>query len=524
MTSTDEKYQRYLELEAYVGWSAADSVRVRQIAPLLRPAFDELIDDFYAEIDRHPRARAVITGGADQVARLKRSLRGWLEELVSGCYDKDYVERRWRVGHRHVEIALSQVYTNAAISRLRRGLLGALGRNWTGDAGAHLAARISLNTRIDLDLAIIEDAYQEEYVARHQRAEQLAAIGHIAAAAECMIVMLRPDGAICYFSPFAQELTGYAAQDVLGRNYPRLFARPEDRESSEARIHQVFQGTVLRGTESIVRTRDGRERWLLWNARRLRDFEGAPALLAVGQDITERRQAQDRALQAERLAAIGQMMAGLTHESRNALQRSKAFLELLADEVADRPEALELIAGANRAQDYLHRLYEEVRGYAAPIIIESRPCNLLEILRETWASLSVNRQHRGIVLHEEIADADPCIHGDPFALGQVIRNILENAIAACAESGAIQVRLSDADLDGQPAARLSIHDSGPGLNEEQRRRIFEPFYTTKTRGTGLGMAIARRIVESHGGRISVGHSSASGAEVILELPRGPRRQ
>jgi hypothetical protein len=337
-----------------------------------------------------------------------------------------------------------------------------------------------------------------------------------------MIVMLRPDGSICYFSPFAEELTGYSASEVLGSDYPGRFMRAEDQARAVEQIRKVFAGEFLRGLESPVRTREGGERWLLWNARMLNDFDGAPALLAVGQDITERRKALERALQSERLAAIGQMMTGLAHESRNALQRSKAFLELLADEVADRPEALELVAGANRAQDYLHRLYEEVRGYAAPIVLESHPCDLAETWRESWASLSLARQRRPIALIEELASADACVHGDPFALGQVIRNILENAIAACADPGEIHIRLTDTDLDGRQATRLSIRDNGSGFNGEQRERIFEPFYTTKTKGTGLGMAIARRIVESHGGRIAVGEPAGGGAEIVLELPRDGR--
>jgi two-component system, NtrC family, sensor kinase len=121
----------------------------------------------------------VITGGADQIARLKGTLVEWLRQLLGGPYDREYVARRWRVGWRHVEIGLDQVYTNVALSRLRRGLLRALERNWVGDPVDSLPARISINTLLDLDLAIIEDAYQAEYLARQQRTERMAAIGQV---------------------------------------------------------------------------------------------------------------------------------------------------------------------------------------------------------------------------------------------------------------------------------------------------------------------------------------------------------
>jgi signal transduction histidine kinase len=178
--NADDLYRRYQELQQYVGWSEEDARRVRSVAELLEPRLGPLIDDFYAEIERHPNARNVITGGSGQVERLKGTLRAWLRELVYGPYDADYVARRWRVGWRHVEIGLDQVYTNVALSRLRRGLLHALDEAWGGDPRAELSIRESLNTLLDLDLAIIEDAYQAEYMARQQRSERLAAIGQVA--------------------------------------------------------------------------------------------------------------------------------------------------------------------------------------------------------------------------------------------------------------------------------------------------------------------------------------------------------
>ena len=173
-------FERYQELQRYVGWTAEDADRVRAIGPLVAPLFARLVDDFYDEIKQHPDAVKVITGGEAQIARLKKTLIGWLEELVSGNYDRAYVERRWAVGFRHVEIGLNQVYTNAALSRLRRGLLRGTQANWPGSPDDLAAARGSLNTLLDLDLAIIEDAYQTEFQRRQSAAERLATIGKVA--------------------------------------------------------------------------------------------------------------------------------------------------------------------------------------------------------------------------------------------------------------------------------------------------------------------------------------------------------
>jgi two-component system, NtrC family, sensor kinase len=176
----DDLFRRYQELQQYVGWTDDDARRVQSLATLLDADLPPLIDDFYEEIDRHPDARKVITDGPAQVARLKGTLLQWIRELLSGPYDAAYVARRWQVGWRHVDIGLDQVYTNVALSRLRRGLMPVLDGRWQGTLADQLAVRFSLNILIDLDLAIIEDAYQSEYLLRQQRTERLAAIGQVA--------------------------------------------------------------------------------------------------------------------------------------------------------------------------------------------------------------------------------------------------------------------------------------------------------------------------------------------------------
>ncbi len=176
----DEVFARYQDLQAYVGWTSADAERVRLVGPLIKASFPALIDDFYLEIDRHPMARSVITGGAEQIARLKKSLHAWLEELFAGVYDESYVHRRAKAGQRHVEIGLKQIYTNAALSRLHNGLLQALAKAWPHSLGELALAQESLQRLIDLDLAMIGDSYQTEFMRRQQQSDRLAAIGQVA--------------------------------------------------------------------------------------------------------------------------------------------------------------------------------------------------------------------------------------------------------------------------------------------------------------------------------------------------------
>jgi PAS domain S-box-containing protein len=233
-------------------------------------------------------------------------------------------------------------------------------------------------------------------------------------------------------------------------------------------------------------------------------------------DVTGRKKAEERALQSQRLAAIGETMAALVHESRNALQRSKACLEMLTLDLEDRPAALQLVARAQRAQDDLHRLYEVVRQWAAPLKLNFAPCNLQKLWSQVWNEVCETRHGHSLKLREEVNDSAVC-DLDGFTMAQVFRNIFENAMEVSPPGGEITIRCQASDSQDGNQLSITVDDCGPGLKSEQIQRMFEPFFTTKSKGTGLGMAIAQRIVQAHGGSIQA--SSPAGARIEIILPR-----
>lgn len=171
----------YRELQSYVGWTDEDGRHLQQLHRDVAPAIGEIVDAFYEELRRHPAAMKTITGGDAQIATLKQTLKFWIEELFRGPYDERFVAQRFRVGHRHVEIGLAPYFVNAALCRIRAKLAEAAYARSTLPSRELEAAVASLHRLLDLDLVIIEFAYQTEFNAREQRSERLATIGQISA-------------------------------------------------------------------------------------------------------------------------------------------------------------------------------------------------------------------------------------------------------------------------------------------------------------------------------------------------------
>jgi len=140
------------------------------------------------------------------------------------------------------------------------------------------------------------------------------------------------------------------------------------------------------------------------------------------------------------------------------------------------------------------------------------------VLEETWENLVWARQGRIVELHMPTAEPTPRCWVDAGRLEQVFRNIFENSLAACSDPVCIDVTWKPTTLDGRAAWQLSIADNGPGMTPEQRQKIFDPFFTTKPGGTGLGMAISKRIIEEHEGTIAVSDARQTGTEILITLP------
>jgi signal transduction histidine kinase len=384
MDQQDSLDARYRDLQSYLGWTNADADCVRSIAAQLEPSFGEIVDDFYAEISRHPDASKVITGGDAQIQRLKTTLLRWVGDLFSGVYDEKYVQRRWQVGLRHAEIKLDPVYCNMAMGRIRAGLLDALSRSWRENPERLHEAVLALNKLIDLDLAIIEHAYQTEHLLRQQ--------------------------------------------------------------------------------------------------------------------------------QIERLATLGQIAGGVAHELRNPLNvvRTSVYYLLNARDPSPEKKA-EHLRRIERQVELADGVISALANFARLPVPEARPFDIADLLRDV---LSATPLPESIEVTLRDLDELPPVAADRGQLRIVFGNLVRNAKEAMLPAG----RLTIAGKFAGTVIEIAVTDSGPGIGSDQIGRIMEPFFTTKARGLGLGLAISRSIVDKNHGELLVASEPGRGTTFTVRLP------
>lgn len=309
-----------------------------------------------------------------------------------------------------------------------------------------------------------------------------------------------------------EHLTGYHANEISTvHDWFRVLCADRFKECLD-RYRAVQAADFKQACVFPIVRKDGIRRELRMAAHRYDHHE-----VWLITDVTELQDAERRMVQAERLAAIGQMVTGLAHESRNALQRARGCLDLLELDLEGQSDQLNLTSRIRRALGDLQRNYEEVRQYAAPITLERAQVDLADLIQVALDDLRAEFDHSDVNLKID-RRGSATLQVDAHRIGQVLRNILENAIAAATGVTQIQVTLSrDADI-GEHWLRCDIVDNGPGMDQETQARVFEPFYTTKQSGTGLGMPICKRIIEAHHGRIQVISQLGVGTTVRIDLP------
>lgn len=229
------------------------------------------------------------------------------------------------------------------------------------------------------------------------------------------------------------------------------------------------------------------------------------------------RECKKRFAECERLATIGQAVASVAHESRNALQRIQARVELMELDMTYDFEKLEDLRVIKSASLSLQSMFEELREFAAPIVLNKESCQLRDLIGRAWLSIEALPEAHFASLEYDFPDVEMLV--DPIRIEQVFRNLFENALAACPSPAKIDVSWSTTDHAEKNRLWIVVRDNGPGFSYEQQEKAFEPFFTTKSKGTGLGLPICNRILEQHQGWLEIARNSEPGACLVIALPQ-----
>jgi PAS domain S-box-containing protein len=341
------------------------------------------------------------------------------------------------------------------------------------------------------------------------------------------LVAFDRNGRVTMFNRAAEGIFGFARRAALGRPVDEVFGREEriallaldllDRERPARRVEYSTPGP------------EGDTRWLGVSSSVLRDADGIAAggILLVA-DLTETRRLRDAAELKDRLSAVGEMSAGIAHEIKNALHSLLGYANLLKeDHPGDEPPLA--VTGILEDVRSIEALVKDVLEFGKPSQLVKEPTDVGALLKQAADSARAGAGGSAVDVRLEIEEALPPAPVDGEAVRRVFLNLALNAVQAMGAAGgtltigARSAEMSDEREPGEDgpslaAIRVSFRDTGPGIPEEERRKIFTPFWTTKRDGNGLGLALAHKTVTDHGGRVTLHSRVGVGTEFVLMLP------
>jgi two-component system sensor histidine kinase AtoS len=335
------------------------------------------------------------------------------------------------------------------------------------------------------------------------------------------VITLDADGRVIGSSPAAEATLGYREEDLVGRRFSEVFMPASGSRASLTAVETAIAGRKPVAFDDIdILAADGRPVRIGITASYLQQRTGRAAQDIVGvtiafKDLNQMRNLRVRLQQADQLAALGTVTAGVAHEIRNPLASLRGLTELLGRDVRPTDPRRKYVDTMLEAIDRLNRLIEELLLFSAPKADDTSQVDLGQVMTETVAIAQHGLGDRGVSLQLTLdANQRLVVRGNRQRVGQVLTNIILNGVQATPKDG--QVTVSARVGDGQ--AYVSVHNTGSFIPADVRRRLFVPFFTTKPAGTGLGLAIARQIVTGLDGRIEVESDPATGTTFTIELP------
>jgi PAS domain S-box-containing protein len=362
-----------------------------------------------------------------------------------------------------------------------------------------------------------EDQRAREALARDTANDELAWYRH-ALDQSAIVAVTDVRGVILHVNDRFCEISGYTRDELLGQDHRILNSGLHPKAWFRDLWRTIAHGEIWRG-ELRNRRKDGSHYWVDTTIVPHLNGTGKPEkYIAIRNDITERKNVETRLRAHENMAQLGQMAAVIAHEVRNPLAGISGAIQVIAQRLsADSSEARvlrEVIARVGSLNEVLTGLLD----FARPCEPRMRPCRARELVEKAAMFLADSPDHQHVDLR--IVGPDARIVADADLLGRALLNLVINASQACADAfpdgrgGCVVISL-------EPNPRgldIVVSDNGRGIPDDVAPNLFRPFFTTRVKGTGLGLAVVKQAVDSHGGTITVGRGDDGGARFVMSLP------
>lgn len=311
----------------------------------------------------------------------------------------------------------------------------------------------------------------------------------------------------------AERISGISAKELMNRKIEQVLPKELYRDILEHSAEDTYSG--VRSAEREILLADGQKRVLLLTALPVADSQGEfSGDVLLMQDITELRKLEGELRRSERFAALGKMAAGVAHELRNPLSSIKGLALLLKGKVSGDEKGRETADILVQEVERLNRSIGELLDYARPGHLQLSEVRLSEVLNKAITLVAVDAKDLAIELSVDLPEDGDLVHVDEDKMNQVFLNLLLNAIQAMPDGGELKI-IMKAEAAG---VDCEILDNGIGVSEENLSKVFDPYFTTKSDGNGLGLALSAKIVEEHGGSIALSSVEGEGTKVRLFLP------
>ena len=326
------------------------------------------------------------------------------------------------------------------------------------------------------------------------------------------------NGEVVLFNKGAEVLSGYRREEAEVQGVPLLTESEEQAEEVMRRMREG--GGAVSALETTLRVKDGTHIPVLISASILYDEDGQEVgTVGFSKDLRERKKEEEKLIRAEKMASVGLLTAGVSHEVLNPLNIIILRLHTMISDPATPPDITKHLHVLERHSNRIAKIARDLLSFARQRTPERRLISLNDLVKRTLVMVEEGFRSQKIAVDLRFAEDLPSIYADQDQLQQVVLNLLTNAKDAMPEGGRLLIGTEVVQEDGNQFVRLRVEDTGEGIAPEHMEKLFDPFFTTKPegKGTGLGLAICQGIVEMHGGAIWAEAVPEGGVAFVVQL-------